>query len=412
VEVYQPLESGAGAIWAVQLVGNYEVSVAVDFGARIADGDLLLAEDRGGDPGSFGYRMGTGSCDVSTMADIEPHPTPYVSPGSGTPLPSLWASGGALTVDLSAADEACAASEAGYVWAATSPDVGGGSVLDPLAGAGQMRLSGLTAIPVIFTRDGVDAPSTATGVFTEIPTDAPPTTAATLPTPDTVPGEETIWSTENGLGFSIDLPNDWVVQPSNRVEAFTAGPDPESPVYLGIGVEVPTPGLAGDSSFPLDLSELPLVADGYEFRGDGRAFIVALHGTGPNGEPTSDEGALFADIVSSITFAPWEPGEERDGLGAIAIPTGPIDLATFGVMNRYILAPADDPVGVRAFGPLPVCIEGGTVEVVGEVVMQTCNGGDGQPDGSPGTQYGADGGGLPEVEVIIAHDGTRLVPLV
>ena len=406
VEVYQPLESGEGQIWAVREVASDGLQLSASTGQQLADGDLLWASATSEwmGSGSLGYRAGSepASCDVSASTGLIDRPVPSTS-GTATPIPLPDYSGGELTLDLSDADEGCADAEPGYAWVATAD--GGGSVLDPLAGGGQVHLSGLTASAVVFTLDEGQNVSTTEPTHRP-PTEGPPTTEPDHPTTTTVPGDENInWTTYSSpLGWSIDLPSSWAAAPVSDDDWEASG----RPLPLVQIVHDEQAEPADDSRFPLDIA-----VSRHEvttFRGDGLAFDLVLAGSGADSSLTDEEADLMQEVVLSIRFEPWAEGDVRNGWARVMPPE-----ETAGWFEHrgdtYLVFHEESSVGLEVFGPLPAC-QGQelALEAGGTNVVQTCAGAT--------NTYGPDGaGGLAEYPVdrsrttIPAWCSSRVSPL-
>ncbi|MEX0984035.1 MAG: hypothetical protein WD096_03185 [Actinomycetota bacterium] len=400
VTFYQPLDGGDGAVWAVLEVSgpgtwfNVETGQAIDEGSGIKG----AADVQAGGTATFGFRVGVGACDVrDTLSGNAP----------------VWNETRHIGVDLTEAEEmGCADIEAGYVWLGVGDPVTSGEVIppvDPFDPDADVLLASLSAVPVTFVREDSLA-SLSTPPHTEGVTPPPTVGPTTTPSP---------WSTEQALGLTIDLPNDWSVSGGQGSWEVAA---PSGLPYLQIGVNDAAPP-EDDSSFPLVLDQPPRDGGSASFRGDGRQFFMVTRGTDRDGELTTEEWSVVQRIIASIRFENWLFGDTRNGWTALH-PRGVVTWDWLGDGSSggvYVLFDSAD--GPRIFGPTVSCdFDGGSVE--GESMTHDADGNavidcpdntkivwdsNGQPVASgPGAPTNPP---LDEHPVVVAHDGTLIAAL-
>jgi hypothetical protein len=158
---------------------------------------------------------------------------------------------------------------------------------------------------------------------------------------------------ENPLGWSIDVPADWFVQPIDGFngrfslsgaalsnEPITPGgessgslPDLSTLSRDGVMLIVthreggPPPSIEDDSMFPLDPDDASImpgpspVSSVLRFRGDGIEF-TAQYGGYADGDPKNIR--TLERAITTIRFQPWELGDVRNGFEAVAadLPEG------------------------------------------------------------------------------------------
>jgi hypothetical protein len=335
VQLYQPLEQGAGQIWAVRLARgglNLPNTISVAPGQNVHDGSSVSA----------GFFLGIGSAFTPTLA--------YASCGSTAASSAYHAPAGsgtggiALDVHLEGSAE-CSGAQPGYVWAATAATALGsetGQIAeDPLQSDGPFRggLLAFTAAPVTMVFPQSDAE----------------TTAPTSPTPERSASptvEPVVWTTyDGGLGFTMELPADWGTTSIQDEIVVSA---PEGDPYIQI-TRIPDEPPRDDSSFPLDFAD-------YEgnnqphFYGDGQTFIIQWL-TGTPDPLTPEQSAIVESIVESIRFKPWKLAETRNGWTAVGevFPNSTAESLVF--QNEIWFATSTH--GHRLFlGPAPACATG------------------------------------------------------
>jgi hypothetical protein len=136
VTVFQPLDAGSGAIWAVMAASNAWLNLTAQPGGTVRDGSTISVSGSiaGGDDFRFGA-AGAGDCTYSMSTDSFDSSGP---PTAASPLSSQ------ATVDMGSA-KGCSPTSPGYVWAAESSS--SLKDADPLKGGGP-ALTGFSAVPV------------------------------------------------------------------------------------------------------------------------------------------------------------------------------------------------------------------------------------------------------------------------
>jgi hypothetical protein len=407
--MFQPLGPGEGSPWMVLEVRSWEITLSASAGDTIEAGEEVGAGFRVPDLGStiLGYRV-DGSCDVSAVTGTARH----VEVGNS-------AAGSSLRFQAPVAglgDSDCQSPQPGYVYAAVASEtpVGLSAVaVDPFRSS-NAPLLGLTAVPVTF------------GWSDQLATSAPPT-QATSPSPTDA---QLTWSTyTDRLGWTIDVPEQWVIEPiqgeTTQGAAFvsgTAGTGDFAPPPDGVTVRIvhafDDVSTADDSSFPLsptDLKGIPGVARSsvMNFRGDGLIFRLDVSfGLDADMQALSP---LVDRMIASIRFEPWSAGETRNGWTAVGpvLASSTAEWLTFDGGHRY----ATNVDGRRLLiGPAPECQGEGSFEVreygVAGVTCPDGTGGDWDLEGhpQPGNTTGFDAP-LDGYLAVRSWDGQLLVQL-
>jgi hypothetical protein len=322
VVLYQPFGSG---VWAVLEARSLYADLSVDPGATVEQGASLTASTE--IPSTyrveFGVHVGDGACSLSRT-------TSKFQTAGQVSFDGFLASGSDLDLRFDPTSLAsCSEEEPGYVYAAVIDDsmaAGSSSSGDPLEGGGP-SLFALAAVPITV----------------ELGATAPPSSTASG------------WTTyADSLGWTIDVPSSWLSGSAVPADAKISyegrwfsdgdvtpgqspGPTnfPSDPVPTPGHVMLkiwhveggPGPSFDDDSSLPLTYERIAAqqTASGYPeagFRADGLQFGISIR-TGDATPPTSEQQQILSRMIASIAFRPWSPGEIRNGLSSIDLPTDP-----------------------------------------------------------------------------------------
>jgi hypothetical protein len=422
VELFQPLGTGKGNVWSVLQASSSLIDLAVSPGQTVSNGSSLSTGLRIPPDEQFGFALHVGandSCRRAVATDV------FHSPGS--PNDAVTAAGSELGVNLGSRDEtSCSQEEPGYVFVATSERtiVSDGVPIDPLQGAGGpgLLLTSFAAVPINFEWPDATASSIA------------PTSATT-----------TGWTTyTDPLGWTIDVPRDWVTKKIDGADArqvyegaafgsSTPDQQPGGPTTIGAppgevtlllyhaegGPPVPP---TNDSGPPTSLGDLEIVQGGYQsdFTADGLPFSLSIRVGGD--APTAEQLTILQQMVSSIAFQPWTPGESRDGFTALN-PSAETQVEwkqaglDWQVLGKDVYVFMQDGGNGVLLGPMPDCGQGekesASINPRGPVLQcpDGTNAGwtiDGQPLAANPAGFQQP---VPVNQVIRAWDGTLLSPL-
>ena len=326
VVVYQPL--GAEGPWAVLEAKTDYISISLDPGTQLRNGSTVYASGLipTGEHAVLGYHAAADGCgehsDTTGFERVSPDAGSDQA-GGGFLLGSY--SRGQLQLTLPPQGDACR-DQAGYVFVAITDQALG--TTDPLRGlpitTGVLAFAA-APVPFEFLSQGTSAP-----------------TDSSTPAPT---GSE--WTTyTDRLGWTIDVPADWVTQSINddlgRVSyagaAFgSSAPEVDNgpsatptlgPAALGAApgqvtvllyelIGGPPPSLIDDSSFPLSFDRMDPFPGGFEqgFQADGLRFYLTIRVGSDVLSP--EQLSVVKRMVSSVTFTAWHAGEERNGYTAL-----------------------------------------------------------------------------------------------
>jgi hypothetical protein len=187
VELFQPMGTGNGRIWAVFEASSPSIDLAVSPGQTVREGSSISTGARISTGAQFGFGIhvgasGTCGLDKATDAYHGPVATDELSTSAGSEIVTDF---GPLS------GTSCQKLEPGYVFAATGgkPIVRDGVASDPLQPGGA-SLYALSAVPITFEWQAEAAPS--------------------APTPTTSTGMTTY---TDPLGWTIDVPDGWTSGP-------------------------------------------------------------------------------------------------------------------------------------------------------------------------------------------------------
>jgi hypothetical protein len=191
----------------------------------------------------------------------------------------------------------------------------------------------------------------------------------------------------------------------------------------------PGPRTHDDTQFPLNIANPDPVDGGFllSFQANGIPFTSSIRVGGD--APTPEQMSILERMVSSISFEPWQPGEERDGWTALN-PTGqddPLDQQakiswqTCDHAGCYVLVYGDygpGGEGPYVLGPIQPCGEGENMTAdsasVYRIVLE-CPDGSTQAWGAPGepspNNSRAYDTALNVLTVVRAWDGTLIADL-
>ena len=431
VVVFQPL--GGEAPWAVLEVKTDYVSISLDPGTQVRDGSTAYAGGSipTGEHAVLGYHATADGCgDHSDTTAFEREGTDAASDQTSGGISLGSYSRGQLQFALPPQDEACR-DQAGYVFVAITDQ--GLATTDPLGGIPVTTgVLGFAAVPVSFLFMSQDAGSL-------------PPSSTLSPSPIATPAH----GYTDPLGWTIDVPDGWVttkIDGSGGVATYegaafgSARPlfEPGGPEYLGAqpgevvlelyhagsstGSETPT----DDSVYPLNFKELAPNGSSYslDINGDGMSFTLVVHMG--DGAPSPEQQQILEEMISSIHFQPWTPGEERNGWLALGPTTdddqkqqdAKISWQSCDKAGCYVLVYGDYGPGGQGpyvLGPIQPCGEGENMTAdpssTYRIVLE-CPDGTTQAWGAPGepapTNSRVYGSPLNVWPVIRAWDGTLL----
>ncbi len=350
--LYQPLGSG---VWAVLEAHSSYVTLPDQPGETIGNGSTLSAGFRL--PSNYhvklGFHIGQGSCDVSGST------TNSHSPGQIGPNGFISA-GSALAVILDVSSAAgCSEQEPGYVYAAVADTaIGGDGLSGTLLGPGDHRLLAFAAVPITASLPRPDESSSASISPTEGPIK---------------------WTSHSdSLGWTIDVPESWVVHPidgsdsrvSYQGSAFGSAPLEHAPggpttVFPPTGEVMlmithreggPLEPPADDSAFPLSYEDLAPAEGGLSgtFDASGTGFDLVIRFA----DVTAEQEAILQRMVASISFEAWHVGDSRHGWTAV----GKVLLASSAEWLTYQgdhYVATNDGTMRQLLGPAPTCAGGG-----------------------------------------------------
>jgi hypothetical protein len=330
LELFQPIRTGDGRIWAVFEASSPSIDLAVSPGQTVREGSSIStgARIRTGAQFGFGVHIGaSGSCSLNKATDV------YHGPLSTDGL--MTSAGSEIGTDFGpSSGTSCQQSEPGYVFAATSgkPIVRDGIASDPLQPGGA-SLYALSAVPITF-----EWPD-------EVASPVPPT-----------PATATGWTAyTDPLGFTIHVPSDWgITDVTGELIVSAPGGDP----YVQIN-RVPNDPLRDDSSFPLNYAAMANDPQAH-FRGGGQAFIIQWL-TGDGSAPTPEQAAQFDRITRSIAFPATTLGAVEGGWTAVdpIFPSASAEWVTYKLTGDHYIAALTAGGARTAFGPAPTCPGGG-----------------------------------------------------
>jgi hypothetical protein len=324
VVVYQPL--GDEGPWAVLEAKTDYVSISLDPGTQLRDGSTAYAGGSipTGEHAVLGYHAPADGCGEHSDTTAFELGTDAASDRTSGGL-SFAYSRGQLQFTLPPQGDACRA-QVGYVFVAITDQ--GLATTDPLGGIPVTTgVLGFAAVPVsiVFLSQGASA-----------------TTVSTTTDPAGY-----LWTTyTDRLGWTIDVPADWV---SQRIEddlgkvsysgaAFgSSAPEVDNgpsatptlgPAALGAAPgEVmvalyeldggPGPSFTDDSTLPLTFDGMVPFDGGSEqaFQADGLRFYLTIRIGSDAMSP--EQLSIVKRMVSSVAFTPWHAGEERNGYTAL-----------------------------------------------------------------------------------------------
>jgi hypothetical protein len=372
VVVYQPL--GGEGPWAVLEAKTDYVSISLDPGTQVRDGSTAYAGGSipTGEHAVLGYHATADGCGEHSDTTAFEVGTDAASDRTSGGL-SFAYSRGQLQFTLPPQGDACRA-QVGYVFLAITDQ--GLATTDPLGGIPVTTgVLGFAAVPVSFLFMSQDAGS-------------PPPSSTLSPSPIATPAH----GYTDPLGWTIDVPDGWVttkIDGSGGAATYegaafgSARPlfEPGGPEYLGAqpgevvlelyhaerstGSETPT----DDSVYPLNFKELAPNGSSYslDINGDGTSFTLVVHMG--DGAPSPEQQQILEEMISSIHFQPWTPGEERNGWLALGPTTdddqrqqdAKISWQNCDKTGCYVLVYGDYGPGGQGpyvLGPIQPCGEG------------------------------------------------------
>jgi hypothetical protein len=296
LQLFQPGVQGTGGIWAVLQASTPGLNLSVTPGQRVHDGATISADVTPRDLIGSAPTLAYSTCGSD-----------QASSGSTS---TTWGIGGAMSLDVHLqAHEGCEGEQPGIAWIADAdPGLGGTGTF---AGDQQVpehhSIEYMTAAPVVMV----------------------------FPAGDTSPGPPS--SSESGgvtpkvysdpYGWSVVVPEGWNVDRTSAnvnegatLSGLAAGTEVSvSIMYIEPGY-VATPAYFtsphDDSALPLDPSALEPGEGGPRmwFMVGGNAIQIKV---GSRMTLDADAQAVVDDIIRSVTFEPWEVGDDRNGFTAI-----------------------------------------------------------------------------------------------